>query len=77
MVDSLIKERNEAMESLQDYKDQISLKDLYTDILQNKDIFQDVCPACESELYIVGNRAVPLNPYLNHRNHPLLVFTFL
>jgi len=62
-VDSLIKERNEAIESLQDYKDQISLKDLYTAILQNKDNFQNVCPACESELYIDGNLAVPLNPY--------------
>ncbi|EZH64225.1 hypothetical protein DH09_00370 (plasmid) [Bacillaceae bacterium JMAK1] len=62
-VDSLLKERKKATESLQGYKDQISLKDLYTAILQNKDNFHDVCPACESQLYIDGNLAVPLNPY--------------
>lgn len=64
-VDALIKEREEAMKSLQDYKDQISLKDLYTAIIQNEDKFQNICPACESELYIDGELAVPVNPFCN------------
>ncbi|GIO20601.1 ATPase [Oceanobacillus oncorhynchi subsp. incaldanensis] len=64
-VDSLIKERNKAKDSLQDYKDEISLKDLYAAILQNEEKFRDVCPACESEIFIDGKLAVPLNPYSN------------
>lgn len=64
-LDTIIKERNGAIRYLQKYKDQISLKDLYTAIVQNEDIFQNICPACESELYIDEKLAVPLNPFVN------------
>lgn len=64
-LDSLTKERNETEKSLQKYKSEMLLKDLYTAILQNKESFHNVCPACESELFIDGELAVPLNPYSN------------
>ncbi|MBH9968888.1 AAA family ATPase [[Bacillus] enclensis] len=67
-VDSLIQERDEGIDSLKIYKDEISLKDLYKSILQNEDKFSNVCPACESELYKDGELSVPINPFHNAIN---------
>lgn len=64
-VDALIKERDEVIVTLKIYKDQVSLKDMYTAILKNEDKFNNVCPACESELYVNGELSVPLNPFEN------------
>lgn len=58
-------ERKEATNLVKDYKNEISLKDLYMAILSNEEKFIDVCPACESQLYVNGDLVVPLNPYIN------------
>ncbi|MER2132400.1 MAG: hypothetical protein ABS896_08275 [Carnobacterium inhibens] len=64
-VDFLIHKRIKKRESLLVYKNELSLKDLYTAILNNEDKFHDTCPACESKLFIDNKLAVPLNPYHN------------
>lgn len=51
----LTEERKEATNLVKDYKNEISLKDLYMAILSNEEKFKDVCPACESELYVNGD----------------------
>ncbi len=61
----LIKERVELEELLGRYKDQLSLRDLYGAILENRERFENKCPACASELYRDGRLAVPLDPYGN------------
>ncbi|KRG13386.1 hypothetical protein ACA29_08500 [Lederbergia galactosidilytica] len=61
----LIQERKKAKNLVNDYKHEITLKDLYKAILSNEEKFQDVCPACESQLYVNGDLVVPLNPYVN------------
>lgn len=58
-------ERAEAMAFLSQYKDQLSLRDLYAAIVGNKERFENSCPACASEIYADGKLAVPLDPYLN------------
>lgn len=64
-VDLFIKEHILARESLEKFKEEISLKDLYVAILRNQENYQEKCPACESELFDDGKLLVPLNPYLN------------
>lgn len=59
----LIKEKGEAEALLNQYKDQLSLRDLYGAILSNRGKFENVCPACASELYRDGDLAVPVDPY--------------
>lgn len=61
----LIDEKAESEEAIKHYKDQLSLRDLYTAILGNRDKFQSECPACASELYRDGRLAVPVDPYGN------------
>jgi recombinational DNA repair ATPase RecF len=61
----LAKERQQATDLIQKYKEEISLKDLYTAILSNEEKFQNSCPACESQLYVNGNLAVPIDPFSN------------
>lgn len=61
----LLDERAEAMAFLSQYKDQLSLRDLYAAIVGNKERFGNSCPACASEIYADGKLAVPLDPYLN------------
>lgn len=61
----LIKEKTEAETFLNQYKDQLSLRDLYDAILGNRDRFGNECPACASELYRDGRLAVPVDPYGN------------
>lgn len=61
----LIKEKAESEEFLNQYKDQLSLRDLYGAILGNRERFGNECPACASELYRDGRLAVPLDPYGN------------
>lgn len=61
----LIKEKAEAEEFLKQYKDQLSLRDLYCAILGNRERFGSECPACASELYRDGRLAVPVDPYGN------------
>lgn len=58
-----IKEKAEAYAFLNQYKDQLSLRDLYGAILNNRDKFGNACPACASELYKNGQLAVPVDPY--------------
>jgi len=60
-----IKEKGAQEEFLNQYKDQLSLRDLYGAILSNRDKFENICPACESDLYHNGNLAVPVDPYLH------------
>lgn len=59
----LIKEKAEANAFLNQYKDQLSLRDLYGAILNNRDKFGNACPACASVLYKNGQLAVPVDPY--------------
>ncbi len=59
----LIKEKAEAQDFLNQYKDQLSLRDLYIAILKNRERFGNECPACASELYRDGRLAVPIDPY--------------
>ncbi|HDR9249571.1 AAA family ATPase [Burkholderia vietnamiensis] len=61
----LIKEKAESEKLLNQYKDQLSLRDLYGAILGNRERFGNECPACASELYRDGRLAVPVDPYGN------------
>lgn len=61
----LIKEKVESEEFLGQYKNQLSLRDLYGAILENRERFGNECPACASELYRDGRLAVPVDPYGN------------
>lgn len=61
----LIKEKAESEAFLNQYKDQLSLRDLYGAILGNRERFGNECPACASELYRDGRLAVPVDPYGN------------
>ncbi|MBC9251202.1 hypothetical protein A9179_13030 [Pseudomonas alcaligenes] len=61
----LIKEKAESEEFLNQFKDQLSLRDLYDAILGNRERFENKCPACASELYRDGQLAVPVDPYGN------------
>lgn len=61
----LIKEKLESEKFLNQYKDQLSLRDLYAAILGNREKFRNECPACASELYRDGRLVVPIDPYSN------------
>ncbi len=61
----LIKEKAESETFLKQYKDQLSLRDLYGAILGNRERFGNECPACASELYRDGRLVVPVDPYGN------------
>ncbi|MGL4356333.1 MAG: AAA family ATPase [Aeromonas popoffii] len=61
----LIKEKAESEEFLKQYKEQLSLRDLYCAIMRNRERFENKCPACASDLYRDGQLAVPLDPYGN------------
>lgn len=61
----LIEEKSESEEFLKQYKDQLSLRELYGAILGNRERFGSKCPACASELYRDGRLAVPVDPYGN------------
>ncbi|MBR7631408.1 AAA family ATPase [Aeromonas popoffii] len=61
----LIKEKAESEEFLKQYKEQLSLRDLYGAIMRNRERFENKCPACASDLYRDGQLAVPLDPYGN------------
>lgn len=61
----LIKEKAESEVLLNQYKDQLSLRDLYAAILGNREKFGNDCPACASELYRGGRLTVPVDPYGN------------
>lgn len=62
---NLGKQKFDMREELIRYKDELSLKDLYTAIIQNEDKFSDICPACESKIYDDENLIVPKDPYAN------------
>ena len=59
----LFKEKAEAQTFLKQYKERLSLRDLYDAILRNRQKFDNVCPACSSELYRDGILVVPVDPY--------------
>lgn len=61
----LIKQKVESEEFLSQYKDQLSLRDLYSAIQRNRERFGNECPACASELYRDGRLSVPIDPYGN------------
>lgn len=61
----LIEEKAESEEFLNQYKEQLSLRDLYVAILGNREKLGSACPACASELYREGRLAVPVDPYSN------------
>ncbi len=61
----LFKEKEESEGFLNQYKDQLSLRDLYVAILGNREKFGNECPACASELYRDGRLSVPVDPYSN------------
>ncbi|WP_186137309.1 AAA family ATPase [Burkholderia gladioli] len=61
----LINEKAESEKFLNQYKDQLSLRDLYGAILGNRERFGNKCPACASELYRDGRLSVPVDPYGN------------
>lgn len=59
----LLSEKVESEEFLSQYKEQLSLRDLYAAIIGNREKFENECPACASELYREGRLAVPVDPY--------------
>lgn len=61
----LIKEKAESEGFLNQYKDQLSLRDLYGAIMGNRERFENQCPACASELYRDGQLVVSVDPYDN------------
>lgn len=61
----LIEERRAAGQFLAAYKDQLSLGELYTAVLNNREKYEHNCPACESPIYQNGQLAVPKDPYVN------------
>lgn len=61
----LITEKVKLEEFLNQYKDQLSLRDLYAALLGNREKFGNACPACDSELYQDGRLVVPIDPYDN------------
>lgn len=61
----LIKEKAESEAFLNQFKDQLSLRDLYAAIQGNRANFDNECPACSSELYQDGRLVVPVDPYSN------------
>lgn len=61
----LLTEKGELEEFLNQYKDQLSLRDLYAALLGNREKFGNACPACASELYQDGRLVVPVDPYGN------------
>lgn len=61
----LIQEKADSEEFLEQYKHQLSLRDLYGAILGNRERFVNECPACASELYRDGRLTVPIDPYVN------------
>jgi hypothetical protein len=61
----LVEERREAVQFLAAYKDQLSLGELYTAVLNNREKYEHNCPACESLIYQDGQLAVPKDPYAN------------
>ena len=63
MLLEFIKEKVAQETFLQQYKDQLSLRDLYSAILSNREKFENICPACESDLYRDGHLVVPVDPY--------------
>jgi len=62
---AIIQERRAARLALAEYKDQLSLAELYSAILKNKEKSNSKCPACESELFAEGKLTVPVDPYAN------------
>ncbi|MBY0239665.1 MAG: AAA family ATPase [Burkholderiaceae bacterium] len=64
-LSELIRERKAAKLALSEYKDQLSLGELYSAILKNREKTGDNCPACESPLYEDGRLLVPVDPYDN------------
>lgn len=62
---SLIDERRGTRQALVDYKEQLSLGELYSAVLKNKDKSKDKCPVCESTLYSGDTLVVPVDPYKN------------
>ncbi|PRC94334.1 AAA family ATPase [Solimicrobium silvestre] len=62
---TLIQESKAAKQFLAGYKDQLSLGDLYSAILKNKEKSENHCPACESLLYDGDKIMVPVDPYQN------------
>ncbi len=63
----LIEERRAAGQFLAAYKDQLSLGELYTAVLNNREKYEHNCPACESLIYQDGQLVVPKDPYANAR----------
>lgn len=61
----LIKDKAGSEAFLNQYKDQLSLRDLYAAIQGNREKFENECPACASELYRDGRLVVPVDPYSN------------
>ncbi|MBR7634513.1 AAA family ATPase [Janthinobacterium lividum] len=64
-LSAMIQERRSARQILHQYKEQLSLAELYSALLKNKEKSENNCPACESVLYVEGNLQVPIDPYAN------------
>lgn len=62
---ALIHERRAAKQFLLQYKEQLSLGELYSAILKNQPKSENNCPACESVLYVDGQLMVSVDPYAN------------
>jgi recombinational DNA repair ATPase RecF len=62
---ALIQERRIAEKFLSQYKEQLSLSELYKAILMHREKSENNCPACESVLYADGQLKVPVDPYAN------------
>tara|TARA_Y100000780_G_scaffold170973_1_gene156175 strand:+ start:5250 stop:7127 length:1878 start_codon:yes stop_codon:yes gene_type:complete len=61
----LIEEKKLLEAFLNQFKDQLSLRNLYAAIQRTREKFENECPACASELYRDGRLMVPVDPYIN------------
>jgi recombinational DNA repair ATPase RecF len=60
----LLKERSTLTETVEKYKNQLNLRDLYTAIQLTQETTPDHCPACQSNIYVNGQLALPRDPYI-------------
>lgn len=64
-LNAIIEERRSAREFIRQYKEELSLAELYKALLKVKEKSENNCPACSSQIYSNGQLQVPIDPYKN------------
>lgn len=60
----LLKERSTLIETVEKYKGQLNLRDLYTAIQLAQETTPENCPACQANIYVNGKLVLPRDPYI-------------